>query len=78
MRRFINERLAHYDTARNQPHIAGTSELSAYLHFGHLGPLTVALAVREPVNIGRLHQRFAVTGHFRPDIFCSVSSGAQT
>ena len=47
LRRFINERLANYETARNQPQIAGTSELSAYLHFGHLGPLTVALAVRD-------------------------------
>jgi deoxyribodipyrimidine photo-lyase len=47
LRRFINERLANYETARNQPQIAGTSELSAYLHFGHLGPLTIALAVRD-------------------------------
>ena len=45
LRRFINKRLANYETARNQPQIAGTSELSAYLHFGHLGPLTIALAV---------------------------------
>jgi deoxyribodipyrimidine photo-lyase len=47
LRRFINKRLANYETARNQPQIAGTSELSAYLHFGHLGPLTIALAVRD-------------------------------
>jgi deoxyribodipyrimidine photolyase len=33
-------------TERNQPQIAGTSELSAYLRFGHLSPLTIALAVR--------------------------------
>jgi deoxyribodipyrimidine photo-lyase len=47
LRRFINERLANYEATRNQPQIAGTSELSAYLHFGHLGPLTIALAVRD-------------------------------
>lgn len=47
LRRFIKERLPAYDTARNQPSIAGTSELSAYLHFGHLSPLTIALAVQE-------------------------------
>jgi deoxyribodipyrimidine photo-lyase len=47
LRRFINERLANYETARNQPQMAGTSELSAYLHFGHLCPLTIALAVRD-------------------------------
>ncbi len=45
LRRFLNERLPAYDTARNQPQVAGTSELSAYLHFGHLSPLTIALAV---------------------------------
>ncbi len=47
LRRFINDRLPAYETARNQPPVAGTSELSAYLHFGQLSPLTIALAVRE-------------------------------
>lgn len=46
LRRFINHRLPNYETARNQPQVAGTSELSAYLHFGHLSPLRIALAVR--------------------------------
>ena len=44
---FIDERLARYDTARNLPHLRGTSDLSPYLHFGHVGPHTIALAVRE-------------------------------
>ena len=44
---FLDERLARYDTARNQPHLPGTSALSAYLHFGQLGPHTIALAVSE-------------------------------
>ncbi|MEP7274232.1 MAG: deoxyribodipyrimidine photo-lyase, partial [Acidobacteriota bacterium] len=43
---FINDRLASYDTSRNLPDRRGTSELSAYLHFGHIGPLTIALAVQ--------------------------------
>lgn len=43
---FVEEGLADYDTARNQPHLRGTSELSAYLHFGQISPLTIALAVR--------------------------------
>ena len=47
LRRFIDKRLPDYETARNQPQIGGTSELSAYLHFGHLGPLIIALAVRD-------------------------------
>jgi deoxyribodipyrimidine photo-lyase len=47
LKRFIRERLAVYDTARNLPHLPGTSGLSPYLHFGHLGPHTIALAVSE-------------------------------
>jgi deoxyribodipyrimidine photo-lyase len=42
---FINQRVASYDTERNLPDRRCTSELSAYLHFGHLGPLTIAIAV---------------------------------
>jgi deoxyribodipyrimidine photo-lyase len=47
LKAFIAEGLATYDTARNLPHQTGTSALSAYLHFGQLGPLTIALAVRD-------------------------------
>ncbi len=46
LRSFVRERLSAYDGARNHPEIDGTSRLSPYLHFGHLGPHTVALAVR--------------------------------
>ena len=45
--RFISERLAKYSERRNHPELDGTSKLSPYLHFGHLGPHTAALAVRE-------------------------------
>lgn len=45
LRHFISQTLARYDTDRNLPHLAGTSALSAYLHFGHLSPLTIAMAV---------------------------------
>jgi deoxyribodipyrimidine photo-lyase len=47
LRRFIQKRLASYHTARNFPHLDGTSSLSAYLHFGHISPLTIALAVKD-------------------------------
>jgi deoxyribodipyrimidine photo-lyase len=47
LRAFVADGLARYDTARNQPHLPGTSGLSAYLHFGQLGPHTIALAVRD-------------------------------
>lgn len=47
LKKFVGEGLRNYDTGRNLPHISGTSMLSAYLHFGQLGPHTIALAVRE-------------------------------
>ena len=47
LRVFVDERLPAYDERRNLPEVQGTSELSAYLHFGHISPVTVALAVRD-------------------------------
>ncbi len=46
LQQFIRHGLARYDTARNLPDMDGTSVLSAYLHFGHISPLTVAMAVQ--------------------------------
>lgn len=46
LREFVSGRLADYPEARNHPEQEGTSQLSPYLHFGHIGPLTVALAVQ--------------------------------
>lgn len=46
--RFLERGLAHYHERKNHPEFTdGTSRLSAYLHFGHLGPRAVALAVRK-------------------------------
>jgi len=42
---FATKMLADYETQRNRPEIDGTSCLSPYLHFGHIGPLTIALAI---------------------------------
>ena len=47
LRSFLRERLTGYATCRNRPELDGTSQLSPYLHFGHIGPRTVALAVKE-------------------------------
>ena len=41
---FLKHGLAGYGENRNHPEIDGTSRLSPYLHFGHIGPHTVALA----------------------------------
>lgn len=46
LKRFLRERLKGYAERRNHPDLDGTSQLSPYLHFGHMGPHTIALAVR--------------------------------
>jgi deoxyribodipyrimidine photo-lyase len=43
---FVDRRLAKYADHRSRPEFDGTSRLSPYLHFGHIGPHTVALAVK--------------------------------
>ena len=44
--RFLRYRLKGYATQRNKPDLDGTSQLSPYLHFGHIAAQTVAMAVR--------------------------------
>jgi deoxyribodipyrimidine photo-lyase len=44
---FLQSRLRGYATNRNKPDLDGTSQLSPYLHFGQIGPHTIALAVRD-------------------------------
>ncbi len=44
LRRFISGGLNGYAQRRNHPEVDGTSRLSPYLHFGQIGPHTVALA----------------------------------
>ena len=45
LRDFLRHRLPRYAAERNEPTPYRTSELSAHLHFGHISPLTIALAV---------------------------------
>jgi deoxyribodipyrimidine photo-lyase len=47
LRRFVHERLRNYKDRRNLPELDATSQLSPYLHFGQIGPHTVALAARD-------------------------------
>jgi deoxyribodipyrimidine photo-lyase len=47
LKRFITQQVAGYEKDRNKPELHATSLLSPYLHFGHLGPHTVALAIQE-------------------------------
>ncbi len=44
---FVRGKLSRYRRDRNHPELEGTSRLSPYLHFGHIGPVTVALAVQQ-------------------------------
>jgi deoxyribodipyrimidine photo-lyase len=47
LREFVKKKLSEYPKDRNHPEVDGTSRLSPYLHFGHIGPLTVAAAVEQ-------------------------------
>ena len=47
LREFLRHRLRRYAREKNEPSAHATSELSPYLHRGHISSLEVALAVRE-------------------------------
>jgi len=46
LERFLENRLHRYARERNEPSAHATSELSPYLHFGHIGALETALAAK--------------------------------
>jgi deoxyribodipyrimidine photo-lyase len=50
---FVNRELKDYEETRNHPEVRGTSRLSPYLHFGNIGPLTVAMAVKKAMGEGK-------------------------
>ena len=56
LQRFLDDRLTRYAEARNQPEEEVTSELSPYLHFGHISAhqVFVELVSREGWSIGDL------------------------
>jgi len=47
LKEFVQHGLKNYAKDRNHPELKGTSQLSPYLHFGHIGPLTVVQTVKE-------------------------------
>lgn len=47
LRDFVTHKLARYPERHGKPEVDGTSRLSPYLHFGHIGPHTVVRAVEE-------------------------------
>jgi deoxyribodipyrimidine photo-lyase len=56
LRYFIDRQLADYEGARRKPQINGTSQLSPYLHFGHISPLRIVLEVKKAVAAGKAPQ----------------------
>ena len=54
---FVREAFDRYSTERNRPDLAGTSRLSAHLHFGEIGPRQVWHAVRAFATPRRLRWR---------------------
>jgi deoxyribodipyrimidine photo-lyase len=44
---FIRHKIERYTRDRNHPETEGTTRLSPYLHFGHIGPHTIALAIQK-------------------------------
>jgi deoxyribodipyrimidine photo-lyase len=56
LKHFVSYQLADYEKQRNHPEVDGTSQMSPYLHFGHISPLTIALAVEEAVKKGKASQ----------------------
>ncbi len=57
LREFVKTGLAGYEKNRNHPELQGTSRLSPYLHFGHISPLTIALAVTKAVEQGKASEQ---------------------
>jgi deoxyribodipyrimidine photo-lyase len=53
---FTTHDLHTYATRRNHPEWDGTSRLSPYLHFGHISPITIALAAQRAVEEGKATQ----------------------
>ena len=47
LRHFLDHNLRRYATNRNEPSQHATSDLSPYLHFGHISSLEIALAAKE-------------------------------
>ena len=58
LRRFIRDRLGDYADGRNHPETDATSQLSPYLHFGQIGPHTVALAIHGAAAATRAREAF--------------------
>ncbi len=62
LHRFMTERLTTYNVQRNLPEVAGTSELSAYLHFGQLSIQQMAWEIEQHVPEDTGSAQIDITG----------------
>jgi deoxyribodipyrimidine photo-lyase len=53
LKHFVANGLKDYSKQRNHPETDGTSMMSPYLHFGHISPVTIALACEDAVREGK-------------------------
>ena len=78
---FVEKRLGAYDATRNDPTLTGQSQLSPYLHFGHLSAQRVALAVQAsslPQRIKESYLEELIIRRELSDNFCLYSSRYDT
>ncbi|GGR38850.1 deoxyribodipyrimidine photo-lyase [Deinococcus ruber] len=50
--RVFLQRLERYEADRNDPTVDDSSQLSAYLHYGHISPVEIALALQDTSGAG--------------------------
>jgi deoxyribodipyrimidine photo-lyase len=50
LKRFLKEDLTGFAADRNEPSVQRTSVMAGYLHFGHISPVELALAVKNHVD----------------------------
>ena len=58
LRRFVEKKLASYDTRRNDPSADGQSDLSPYLHFGQISAQRVALEISASAMVKNSREAF--------------------
>lgn len=56
LRYFVEHQLADFEKGRNKPQINGTSQLSPYLHFGHISALRIVLEAKKALAARKVPQ----------------------
>jgi deoxyribodipyrimidine photo-lyase len=81
LKRFIEKKLGTYDETRNDPTLNGQSQLSPYLHFGHLSAHKAALAIQASPLPRRVKESFLEELIIRRELsdnFCFYNSRYDT